>query len=221
MGRVWTEENTGFQLPEDFFEKNILKEVSPATLSAFQMDLMFDEQVLDLMRKQSEGLNSEQKKKQEQEDREMIEGIATVKNLVRCMQKLNDNLLRPLLPARADALGQEAWQEVTDRLMRSGNDTFVENSVLLLSRADDSYIDQIEKGLADIRQPYAKSEACVLLSYRKRHAALPAIMDVYEELSAGGDDKVDDFRQGPLYAIYRLMNHPVNVEENGSETGGE
>ena len=215
MGKIWTEENTGFQVPEEFFEKNLLKEVSPATLSAFQMDLMFDEQVLNMMRMKSEGLNSDQRKKQEQEDKEMIESIASVKDLVRCMQKLNDNLLRPMLVAKVNALGEEAWQEIVDRLMRSGNDTFVENAVLLLSRSDDCYIDQLEKGIKEIRQPYARSEACVLLSYRKRYTALPAIMEIYEELTASGDDKAEDDRQGALYAIYRLMNHPVNVQQNG------
>lgn len=211
MSKIWTEENTGFRMTEEFFAKNPLKEVSPATLSAFQMDLMFDEQVLEMMRKQAEGLNPEERKKQQREDREMIEGIATVKDLVRCMQKLNDNLLRPALPAKADELGGEAWQEITDRLMRSGNDTFVENAIVLLSRADDSYIDQIERGLKEIRQPYAKSEACVLLSCRKRYTALPTIMEIYGEFAASSDEEAEDLCQGPLYALYRLMGHPVNV----------
>ena len=209
MSKIRKETNTGYEIPQTFFDEHPLKEVSPATLIAFQMDLMFDEEVLEMMRQASGAFVSEERKKQEEDARATIDGISTVKDLVRCMQKLNDNQLRASLVAKADELGAEAWQEVTDRLKRSGNDTFIENAILLLSRGDDSYIDQLQEGLMEIKSLYAKSGICVLLAYRKRYTALPAIMELFKELSVSGDADSENLCQGPLYAVYRLMNQPA------------
>ena len=155
----------------------------------------------------------EARKETMQIEKEAIERLSTPEEVVRFMRKQIEISNRDFLCRKAVSMGGELWSLITDKLMKNGIDTFIECAVLILSRAEEVYIDRIAVEFPQFRNSYARAEATVLLAYRGRKDALKSIYDEYTELSHSKDPEIYRLSQTVLYSIYMLTGIAERLQE--------
>ena len=196
-------------LPDHFFEENPLDEMTVGHLSFFKMQVfgsdlneMIADSVIPYIDKEREAII--------QIEKEAIDSLSAPEELVNFMRKRIDTLSREYLCQKAVSIGGDIQGLLIDKLGRNGMDAFIESAMLVLSRANETYIDRMVKEFRQFRNGYARAQATILLAYRKREDALKSMYEEYVDFSRNQND---DNSQTVLYSIYALTGN-VDVEMN-------
>ena len=205
--------NTEWKLPPQFFRDNPLREkLTTGQLMWFQMKTVFDTDVSEMLTEYVLPSFDEDRKAVIQAEKAAIERLSTPEEVVRFMRKQTEIANRDFLCRKAVSMGGELSALILDKLHKNGNDSFIESAVLILSRAEDRYIDRIAAEFPQFRNAYARTEATVLLAFRNRKDALKSIYDEYTALSRANDLESYRLSQTVLYSIYMLTGEMEDIE---------
>ena len=91
---------------------------------------------------------------------------------------------------------------VVEKLIRSCQDVFIDNSIYLLPRSKQDYSPLLKEKYAEIRSPYVQSVICLILGYRGGEDVIPWVLEKYFEMKRLYPDKTYD--QGPRLALHEL-----------------
>ena len=195
-----------WSLPGDFFDKNQKENNLPTAgeLSFFQMEILFNGGLNNVITEYVSTVLDPDRIEEIEERMIAIDALSTPEELIRAMKKKLDPANREHLCRKALEMGADAAEMIIGKLRTNGLDRFIECAMLVLSRADDKYIDQVAEEFRQFRNSYARTQAAVLLAYRERKDALKSIYDEYMQMTLSSDP--DDRRnaESVLFAIHIL-----------------
>ncbi len=195
-----------WSLPKDFFDKNKSESNLPTAgeLSFFQMQILVESDLHDKITEYASASFDQSRINSMDEERTAVEALSTPEELVRFMKKKIEISNRDYLCRKAIQMGDDTAALIVEKLQTNGLDRFIECAMLILSRADDKYIDQVAEGFRQFRNGYARTQAAVLLAYRDRTDALKSIYDEYMQMVRSNDP--DDRRNADSirFAIHVL-----------------
>lgn len=189
-------------LSKQFKQQNPLNKRSPAAIVHFRIKSDADAALQEAL-KQALGTEAYEKRMAPiLEERARIAALETGEALVSILRKrfYPENL--PALSDRANALGGEAMAAILRRLKTSCQDIYLESAVYVLAKAAPQYTAQLLADYADIRNPYAKSLACLLFGMQKLEESDALLRQEYAAMKNSKEDPM--LCQGPLLGLYIL-----------------
>jgi len=187
------------KLPKHFFEDNPLAEFSTAMLTHFRMiTLTMPElynQVADIVVPTMEKLRLEQY----QTEKENIMNLNKAEDIVLYMRKIKDPSNSNILIEKAIDFQDDIIPLVLQRICTSGHDVFIENTAILLANSDVTYTEKLYDIFAEIRNPYARSELCIVFGIKRKKEYTELLMKQFKQIKEERPD--NDYEQGPLLAL--------------------
>lgn len=192
----------GTQLAEGFFDENPIMELSAAQLTYFNIVMLnvpdFNNQIAEMV----VPIMKRERREQYEAEKKAIFGISSADEVIKYMRKIKELQNREALLNKALDMQDEVIPLVLKRLVTSGHDVFIESAAILLSHADSKYVEQLYDMFRDIRNPYARSAACLVFGVKKKIEYTPLLLEQYELIKKEVPEK--DYEQGPLFALYLL-----------------
>ena len=189
-------------LPKNFFKKHPLDRYSAAMFA----DLVIQMAAMDELNERIENVIGQNiagtRRVKLQEQKKQIEALQTPEEIVAQMRKENDALVIPLLCRKAIAVQDQAVPLILKRYKTTFQTCFVETAVRILGNTDRQYTIELWEHYQEIRNPYARSMACLLFGTHELKETVPLLLAEYERMKK--DYPEESFNQGPLLAIYRL-----------------
>ncbi|MFA9465012.1 MAG: hypothetical protein ACERKN_12080 [Velocimicrobium sp.] len=186
-------------LPKNFFKDNPLDELSTAMLTHFRMITLtiseLNNQVADVVVPAMEQSRLEQY----QTEKENIMNLCKAEDIVLYMRKIKDPANSSLLLEKAIDYQDNIMPLVLKRISTSGHDVFIENTAILLANVDEKYTDQLYNLFPEIRNPYARSELCIVFGVKKKVEYTDLLLKQFKQIKEERPDK--DYEQGPLLAL--------------------
>lgn len=187
------------KLPKNFLKDNPLDELSTAMLTHFRMITIaipeLNNQVSDVVVPAMEQSRLEQY----QTEKENIMNLCKVEEIVLYMRKIKDPANSSLLLEKAIDYQNEIMPLVLKRICTSGHDVFIENTAVLLANVDEKYTDQLYNLFPEIRNPYARSELCIVFGVKKKIEYTDLLLKQFKQIKEERPD--NDYEQGPLLAL--------------------
>lgn len=187
------------KLPKNFLKDNPLDELSTAMLTHFRMITItipeLNNQVSDVVVPAMEQSRLEQY----QTEKENIMNLCKVEEIVLYMRKIKDPANSSLLLEKAIDYQNEIMPLVLKRICTSGHDVFIENTAVLLANVDEKYTDQLYNLFPEIRNPYARSELCIVFGVKKKVEYTDLLLKQFKQIKEERPD--NDYEQGPLLAL--------------------
>lgn len=187
------------KLPKNFLKDNPLDELSTAMLTHFRMITItipeLNNQVSDVVVPTMEQSRLEQY----QTEKENIMNLCKVEEIVLYMRKIKDPANSSLLLEKAIDYQNEIMPLVLKRICTSGHDVFIENTAVLLANVDEKYTDQLYNLFPEIRNPYARSELCIVFGVKKKVEYTDLLLKQFKQIKEERPD--NDYEQGPLLAL--------------------
>lgn len=187
------------KLPKNFLKDNPLDELSTAMLTHFRMITItipeLNNQVSDVVVPAMEQSRLEQY----QTEKENIMNLCKVEDIVLYMRKIKDPANSSLLLEKALDYQNEIMPLVLKRICTSGHDVFIENTAVLLANVDEKYTDQLYNLFPEIRNPYARSELCIVFGVKKKIEYTDLLLKQFKQIKEERPD--NDYEQGPLLAL--------------------
>lgn len=189
-------------LPKNFFKKNPLNPTSAYNIALYILDPDFEEDMFNrLLDKEDETGDSsslDQIDKEEEEIRALSDAEAVVKRMRQSIAMLN----RSVLADQALSMWEETMPLILRRFRTSSQTEFIETAFHIFAEADDSVIEPLKELYPDIRDPYARSMACVVFGMHDCEEMIPMLLREYERFREDYPD--EEYEQGPLLALYQL-----------------
>jgi hypothetical protein len=187
------------KLPKNFLKDNPLDELSTAMLTHFRMITLtipeLNNQVADVVVPAMEQSRLEQY----QTEKESIMNLCKVEDIVLYMRKIKDPANSSLLLEKAIDYQDDIMPLVLKKICTSGHDVFIENTAILLGNADEKYTDQLYNLFSEIRNPYARSELCIVFGVKKKAEYTDLLLKQFKQIKEERPD--NDYEQGPLLAL--------------------
>ncbi|MBK5251923.1 MAG: hypothetical protein JJE29_04740 [Peptostreptococcaceae bacterium] len=152
---------------------------------------------------QQVGLSAE-RLEQTTREKELIELEQNPEEIFQLLRKKIDGVNRVNLIKKALEFEEVLLPMVTEKLIRSNYDIFIENSIRLLARSKKDYSSLLKERYAEIRSPYVQSLVCLIIGLRGDEGTIPWIVDRFFEMKKMYPGETYD--QGPLLALHEL-NH--------------
>ena len=191
-------------LPKNFFKKNPLNPTSAYNIALYILDPDFEEDMFNrLLDKEDETGDSsslDQIDKEEEEIRALSDAEAVIKRMRQSIAMLN----RSVLADQALSMWEETMPLILRRFRTSSQTEFIETAFHVLAEADDSVIEPLKELYPDIRDPYARSMACVVFGMHDCEEMIPMLLREYERFREDYPD--EEYEQGPLMALYQLYS---------------
>lgn len=137
-------------------------------------------------------------------EKELVDRVSTPEEVMYFMRKGKEMYNRPYICDKALEFGDELIPTIIRRLKTSSFDFFIENAAVTLSAADDKYIDQLVNEYGEFRQPYAIGMLSVVLAFRERKDALPAMRKAQKYLKGIVDSETSSGLEALNAAIEML-----------------
>lgn len=189
-------------LPKNFLDNNPLEQISTAQIMYFKL-LSFTTPGLNEEIDKFIIPNLESTRRDEYElEKEQINLSETAENIVKFMRKIKDPINSDLLIRKALAMQDEVVPLILKRLLTSAHDVFIENAAMVLANADMKYTEQLFVIFDEIKNPYARSEMCVVFGWKKRADYTSLILKQYRLIKLELPAK--SYEQGPLLALHLL-----------------
>ena len=80
----------------------------------------------------------------------------------------------------------------------------MDTSVQILAHAEKCYVERLMEMYDQIRKPYAKSMACLVIGMRKTEGATHLLMNEYERIKR--EYLEESLCQGPLLGLYAMYD---------------
>ncbi len=145
---------------------------------------------------------SDERVEQITREKELIQSEQNPEEIFQLLRKKIDVVNRVDLIKRALEFEEVLLPMVTEKLMRSNHDIFIENSIRLLARSKKDYSPLLKEQYAEIRSPYVQSLVCLILGFRGEEATVPWMMDEFYEMKKMHPNET--YNQGPLLALHEL-----------------
>lgn len=136
---------------------------------------------------------------QYQTEKENIMNLCKAEDIVLYMRKIKDSANSSLLLEKAIDYQDDIMPLVLKRICISGHDVFIENTAILLANANEKYTDQLYNLFPEIRNPYARSELCIVFGVKKKVEYTDLLIEQFKQIKEERPDK--DYAQGPLLAL--------------------
>ncbi len=187
------------KLLKHFFEQNELEEMSTAALTHFRMITQkmpeLNEQVADIVVPSMDQSRLEMY----QTEKECIASLTKAEDIVAYMRKIKDPSNGSLLIEKALEYQETVMPLAMKRICTSGHDVFIESTAILLANAEDKYAEELYEIFGDIRNPYARSELCIVFGVKKMKKCTDLLLKQFIQIKKERPDK--DYEQGPLLAL--------------------
>lgn len=193
------------QLPRHFFEKNQLQELSAAVLTHFRMITLAVPEVSEKVTEVAAPFMEQSRLEQYQNEKDAITNLVEAEEIVAYMRKIKETSNSSLLIEKALEFQDTVIPLVLKRICKSGHDIFIENAALLLANAEDKYTEDLYDIFSDIRNPYARSELCIVFGVKKKKEYTDLILQQYVQIKKERPDR--DYEQGPLLALHLIYDH--------------
>lgn len=187
------------KLPRNFFKDNPLDEVSAAVLTHFRMITLTIPELNNRVEDVVVPVMEQSRLEQYQTEKEKIMNLCKVEDIVLYMRKIKDPANSSLLLEKAIDYQNDIMPLVLKRICTSGHDVFIENTAILLANANDKYTDQLYNIFTEIRNPYARSELCIVFGVKKKVEYTDLLLKQFKQIKEERPDK--DYEQGPLLAL--------------------
>ncbi len=125
-------------------------------------------------------------------------------DLVSYMRKIKDPFNSSCLIQKAIEYQDDVMPLVLKRIRTSGRDVFIENAAILIANVDIKYTEQLYEMFSDIRNPYARSELCIVFGLKKKTEYSQLLMEQFKRIKEERPDK--EYEQGPLLALYLMYD---------------
>lgn len=145
---------------------------------------------------------SDERLKQIVQEKELIQSEQNLEEIFQLLRKRIDGVNRVSLIKKALEFEEVLLPMVTEKLMRSNHDIFIENSILLLARSKRDYSPLLKEHYAEIRSPYVQSLICLILGFRGEEDTVPWMLNRFFEIKKLYPGETYD--QGPLLALHEL-----------------
>lgn len=193
------------QLPRHFFEKNQLQELSAAVLTHFRMITLAVPELNEKVAEVAAPFMEQSRLEQYQNEKDAITNLVEAEEIVAYMRKIKETSNSSLLIEKALEFQDTVIPLVLKRICKSGHDIFIENAALLLANAEDKYTEDLYDIFSDIRNPYARSELCIVFGVKKKKEYTDLILQQYVQIKKERPDR--DYEQGPLLALHLIYDH--------------
>lgn len=192
------------QLPRHFFEENQLQELSAAMLTHFRMITLAVPEVNEKVTEFAAPFMEQSRLEQYQNEKDAITNLVEAEEIVAYMRKIKETTNSSLLIEKALEFQDTVIPLVLKRICKSGHDIFIENAALLLANAEDKYTEDLYDIFSDIRNPYARSELCIVFGVKKKKEYTDLILQQYVQIKKERPDC--DYEQGPLLALHLIYD---------------
>lgn len=190
-------------LTKKFFKDNPYKEISAQrliyTLLSYEgiekLSTEISQQYLNLSTERIDRISAERK---------MIAQLQDPEEILQLMRKNIDGFNRCHLVDKALEFEADMLPLIVDKLTRSDHDTFIDNSVRFLAGCKSDYATILKHRYGEIRSPYVKSIACILLGFKADESLIPWMLEQFYELKKFYPGEKYD--QGPLFGLHELFD---------------
>lgn len=189
-------------LPKNFFRKNKLTKFSAAQMAYYTASAEFTRDIEQVIFDVAKEYLSDERKASILQEREVIAQLQTADEVIRLMRKGIETANCSELCDRALTMQDELIPPMLNRFRTSAQDTYIEAAFHILANMERDYIEQLRAIYPTIRNPYAKSMACLAFGIHQQEDLLPLLLAEYERMRRDYPD--ERFEQGPLLAIYIL-----------------
>lgn len=193
-------------LPKNFFKKNPLNPTSVYNIACFTLEPDFEDNMFKSLAETEEKTGNTSLLDQIDEEEGQIEALSDAEAIVKCMRQKIHPLNRSVLMDKALSMWEETLPLILRRFRTSSQTEFIETAFHVLAEADDSVIEPLKELYPDIRNPYARSMACVVFGLHDREEMIPMLLKEYEQFQK--DYPEEEYEQGPLLALYQLYGMP-------------
>lgn len=192
------------QVPEKFFRDHQLEELSPALLRYFSSIISDDWNAL--LEEKVYEQRSEAQKRAFDEQREMIQNLQSVEEMVSMLRKALETANARLLVRKIVEKQDEAMPILLRKYLTSRVSRFIENSVTAFAWADSKYTEELFDRYKEIQSLYAQSEACVAFGLKKMQGIDEFLLREFHrfETEPGAEAYL---KQGPLVALNAIHGH--------------
>lgn len=149
-----------------------------------------------------QGLLSEERLENIAREKEMILKEQNPETIFQLLRKKMEMINRGLLVKKALEYEEVILPMVVEKLIRSCHETFIENSIRLLTKSKKDYTPLLKERFAEIRSPYVGSLVCLTLGFRGTEDIIPWMMDRFFEMKKLYPGET--YHQGPLLALHEL-----------------
>jgi len=147
------------------------------------------------------GLGAERLKQINQE-KELIQSEQNPEVIFQILRKKIDGVNRVVLIKKALEFEEVLLPMVTEKLIQSYNEVFIENSIRLLAISQKDYTPLLKDRYDEILSPYVQSLVCLILGFRGQEDDIPWMLDRFLEMKKLYPGKTH--AQGPLLALHEL-----------------
>lgn len=189
-------------LPKNFFKKNPLNPTSAYNIACYLLDPDFEEDMFNRLLDNEDETGDSSRLDQIDEEETQIWDLHDAEAIVKRMRQKIHPLNRTVLANQALSVWEETMPLILRRFRTSSQTEFIETAFHVLAEADDSVIEPLKELYPDIRDPYARSMACVVFGMHDREEMIPMLLKEYEQFQK--DYPEEEYEQGPLLALYQL-----------------
>lgn len=117
-----------------------------------------------------------------EEEKRSIAAFSNGEEIVAFMRRKFDAVNQNLLCQKALTMQEQAMQLILQRYRTTLQDVFVDTAVQILSQAEKHHAEALLEMYRDIRNPYAKSMACMVFGIQHLEHAAPLLYEEYERM---------------------------------------
>lgn len=186
-------------LPENFFKDNIIDDLSPQMFTFFYAKMFAAPEGKKLLDSTQELLFDSERQKLINEERQYIEHLSNPQDIMRYMRKIKDVNNRCLLIEKVLAYQEDVIPLIISKLRTSGYDIFIEMAAAAMLLTDEKYLHLLQEQFDEIRNPYARSEACLAFAREGKTEYTSFLLEQFNLLKK--NYKTESYYNGPLIAL--------------------
>jgi len=191
-------------LPKNFFKKNPLNPTSAYNIALYILDPDFEEDMFNRLLDKEDETGDSSSLDQIDKEEEEIRALSDAEDVVKRMRQSIAMLNRSILADKALSMWEETMPLILRRFRTSSQTEFIETAFHIFAEADDSVIEPLKELYPDIRDPYARSMACMVFGMHDCEEMIPMLLREYERFREDYPD--EEYEQGPLLALYQLYS---------------
>ncbi len=193
-----------YTLPEDFFEQNPLENMSSAMMTHLRIEIKGDEELDEESTRSLMEQVSPAGRQDMERERAGIAAVTDPEELVRIMRRgLQPANIRPLC-LKIQEMQEQTMPLILQRYRTSGQDRFLDVAAIAFTFVEEKWTRQLREMYHEIRDPYARANACLLFGEADMTEEIPFLVEESETLKREWPDK--DYGQYPLLALSFLCD---------------
>ena len=135
-------------------------------------------------------------------DKANIEAITSAAELVKLMRRGQDPLNQDAIVKKAMVLENEVIPDVLKRFKTNMTTEFIEMATQVLGKSKMEVAETIIGYFDEIRSPYARSMALILIGFKAGEGRIPWLISKYHELEKKYPQ--EDYHQGAYYGLCEM-----------------